>query len=238
MARRPRHTRPPVTDTSVIPAPPAGMLWGFDADGGNNPGAMTVDWFTQMYAAGYRVFGTTGHTNWSGVEHGWTGCQALLQNALDAGFYVYLYGRSVEFYSDALDSAGPLASQLCMFQLDVEDKGHPLTRAIIDGAKAKIAAINPNMRLTAYSGKGMMGNMGMDTSDPQFSDVPLHEYAGEVTGWPGSMATAPINQFAGWNQPGTMRVGWQLRMANPVTRFGVSVDEDAFDEAFLLAGMV
>lgn len=229
MARRP----------STPPKPPVGWLWGFDADGGNSPALMTEAWFRDRFNEGFRVYGAPGHSPWSGpggTPGPWTYCQTLFANALNAGFeLIYLYGRYVESYDACIDAAGTYVNRLCMFQLDVEDPGHPLLREHVDGAKNKLISVGSNAKLTIYSGKGMWGNMGMSGD---WSDVRLMEYAGEVTRWPADPYGTPINQFGGWNDPAipeSMRVAWQMRMSRPVKRGGVLIDEDMFQAAFLKA---
>lgn len=227
---RTKRRPPPVT---VLPPTPPGLLWGFDSDGGNNPAALTAAWFAARFAEGYRVYGTTGHSNWGGNEKPWTGCQALFANAIAGGIpYIYLYGRSVEHIGEAIDAAGQYAARIAFVELDVEDPGHPLARWMANLALARlIQAGNPTPRVIVYSGRGMWGNAGMDVNDASFADLPLHEYAGEATSWPthAPLDEAPRLAFGGWNEnAATTRHAVQLRMMVPVMRGGVAIDESAF----------
>src|SRR5690606_30532603 len=62
------------------------------------------------------------------------------------------------------------------------------------------------LRPVIYTGRGMWHDV-MGSGAGGFSDVPLHDFAGDIQGWPESIDEAPIFQYGGWNTPATMRSG-------------------------------
>ena len=179
----------------------------------------TVSWFTDRRNEGYTGFVTTGHTSWAGVYQVWSGTQEALGKALQAGMWIGLYGRSVEYWNEAIDNAGAYKRYLKFYLLDVEteDVGtHVLTRAMVDGVKAK------GVRPIIYTASSMWNTIM--SSSQAFSDVPLLDYIGLVTGWP---TVLPTPNYGGWQQ----RIGAQLRLAE--SHGSIDIDDCLIDSRFI-----
>lgn len=197
--------------------PPAYIRY-FDTDFGVNP-IPAVSWFRARLAAGFTGFLTTGHTSWAGVYEPWSGTQEALGKALEAGLWIGLYGRSVEYWNAAIDNAGSYKPNLKFYLLDVEteDVGtHVLTRAMVDGVRAK------GVKPVIYSSSSMWNTIM--SSSQAFSDVPLLDYINYGSGWP---TVLPTPNYGGWQE----RIGAQLRLA--VSADAIDIDECLIKREFI-----
>ena len=199
-----------------------------DFNGGGAPREQA--WFDHLVTLGYEGFITTSHTYWGQRPRRNTNANESFRRALAAGLWIGCYSRPVHLWEEgvlALDS--DIRAQLKFFVLDVEPEPggpFPVLREYVDGVASY------GLRPVIYTGRGMWHDV-MGSGAGGFSDVPLHDFAGDIQGWPESIDEAPIFQYGGWNTPTTMRVGWQVRMQNPPSILGQGVDDNVFTKEFI-----
>ncbi|WP_427016244.1 hypothetical protein ACQCSX_15950 [Pseudarthrobacter sp. P1] len=182
-------------------------------------------WFAQAYADGFRLY-VMHAVMWDSCTP-WERTAPQLKMALDAGLKIAIYTRDPRCWQAGIDAAGPYASRLQFFALDVENGGVPVTRAMVDGVAAT------GVRPIIYSGSGMWDGLQGATAN-SFSDVPLWDTDTSVfpfTGWqPDHLSPAPV-AYGGWNAPGTMRIASQQLFE--FNYHGVAIDLNSFDAGFL-----
>jgi hypothetical protein len=114
-------------------------------------------WFTKAYAAGFRLY--VMHSTAWGTCTPWYNTMHQLQMALDAGLKIAVYTRDPNCWQGGIDAAfDPISGvdlrpKLQFFALDVETGGPVVTRAMVDGVKAK------GVRPVIYTGSGMWPQM-------------------------------------------------------------------------------
>ena len=182
------------------------------------------NWFVKAYQAGFRLY--VMHSTAWGTCNTWSRTQTQLKMALDAGLKIAVYTRDPNCWQGGINAAGPYASQLQFFALDVETGGPQVTRAMVDGVKGM------GVRPVIYSGSGMWPQL-MNNSTA-FSDVPLWDTnTGNINynRWRANYLSPTPVQYGGWNTPTTMRVGVQQKFNQSLN--GVVVDLDSFNATFL-----
>jgi hypothetical protein len=199
-----------------------------DFGGGGTPPPQ--EWFDNLVTLGYEGFITTSHTYWDGNPQPNPNANISLQRALNAGLWIGCYARPVHYWEDAINVLDPeIRSQLKFFTLDVEHEPsgtYPVLREYVTGVESY------GVRPIIYSSSSLWSDvMGPDNED--FADVPLHDFAGDIDGWPTVIYEEPIETYGGWNTPQTMRVGWQIRMIDPPSIDGIPVDDNVFTREFI-----
>lgn len=181
-------------------------------------------WFKKAYDAGIRLY-VLHSTAW-GTCDPWSRTQAQLRMALDAGLKIAVYTRNASCWKGGINAAGPYASQLQFFALDVEPGTPLVTREMVDGVRSM------GVRPVIYSGSRMWADlMGNSTA---FADVPLWDTNTSnlnYSTWTADyLAPTPV-QYGGWNTATTMRIGIQQKFEHSLN--GVPVDLDSFNASFL-----
>ena len=181
-------------------------------------------WFKKAYDAGVRLY--VMHSTVWGTCDPWSRTQAQLKMALDAGLKIAVYTRDASCWKGGIDAAGPYASQLQFFALDVEPGSPVVTRAMVDGVRSM------GVRPVIYSGSGMWPQLMSNST--AFSDVPLWDTNTSnlnYSTWTADyLAPSPV-QYGGWNTAGTMRIGIQQKFEHSLD--GVPVDLNSFSASFL-----
>jgi hypothetical protein len=184
------------------------------------------NWFRKAYQAGFRLY-VMHPTAWGTCDPWWR-TKDQLKMALAAGLKVAIYTRDPACWSEAIDAVGPeYTSKLQFFALDVETGGSQVTRAMVDGVKAK------GVRPVIYTGSGMWPQMMSNST--AFSDVPLWDTDARninYNSWKANYLSPTPVQYGGWNTPGNMRVGVQQKFEQNLN--GVRVDLNSFNATFLL----
>jgi hypothetical protein len=188
-------------------------------------------WFTKAYAAGFRLY--VMHSTAWGTCTPWYNTMHQLQMALDAGLKIAVYTRDPNCWQGGIDAAfDPISGvdlrpKLQFFALDVETGGPVVTRAMVDGVKAK------GVRPVIYTGSGMWPQMTNNST--AFADVPLWDTNARrsvnYNRWIADYLSPTPVAYGGWNTPTTMRVGVQQKFNQSLN--GVVIDLNSFDAAFL-----
>ncbi|MCX2750189.1 hypothetical protein OOZ51_20610 [Arthrobacter sp. MI7-26] len=181
-------------------------------------------WFTKAYNAGFRLY--VMHSTAWGTCNPWSGTQAQLKMALDAGLKIAVYTRDPNCWQGGITAAGPYQAQLQFFALDIETGGTPVTRDMVNGVK------NMGVRPVIYTGSRMWPQMMNNSTD--FADVPLWDTdvkAVNYSHWTANYLSPTPVSYGGWNTPANMRVGVQQKFNQSLN--GVVVDLDSFDATFL-----
>ncbi|WP_427016245.1 hypothetical protein ACQCSX_15955 [Pseudarthrobacter sp. P1] len=213
-------------------AEPAALAW--PAAEAPHPSVKAVDsanaitdpgWFTRAYADGFRLY-VAQSTQWTSCAP-WDHLQPQLKMALDAGLKIAVYTRDPRCWQAGIAAAGPYASRLQFFALDVETGGVAVTRGMVDGVAAT------GVRPVIYTGATMWPTL-QGASANSFPDIPLWDTDTSVfpfSGWaPDYLAPTPI-PYGGWNTPTTMRIASQQQFEFNYN--GVAVDLNSFDVSFL-----
>ncbi len=215
----------------LLPAPAAARA------GGHKVGAVkafdttaTVDdpaWFARMYARGFRLY--VMHSTAWGTCTPWPNTQTQLGLAVDAGLKIAVYTRDPRCWRQGIAAAGPYASRLEFFALDVETvPGVRVTQAMVDGVASM------GVRPVIYSGAGMWPEI-MGAGNTRFAGVPLWDtdtgrHMASLSSAPSLVSPAPV-KYGGWNAASTMRKG--VQQALEVSIGGIAVDVSSFDGGFL-----
>ncbi len=184
------------------------------------------NWFKQMYASGYRLY--VMHSTAWGTCAPWANTQAQLKMALDAGLKIAVYTRDPRCWQGGITAAGPYASQLQFFALDVEtDPGIPVTQAMVDGVRSL------GVRPVIYSGSGMWPTIMSGSS--AFSGVPLWDTdvrsGFSLSNWTPNVLSPAPTVYGGWNTAANPRV--LVQQAFEIVINGVSVDVNSVAASFL-----
>jgi hypothetical protein len=181
-------------------------------------------WFKKAYDAGIRLY--VMHSTAWGTCDPWSRTQAQLKMALDAGLKIAVYTRDATCWKVGINEAGPYASQLQFFALDVEPGSPLVTREMVDGVRSM------GVRPVIYSGSGMWPDLMSNST--AFADVPLWDTNTSnlnYSTWTANyLAPTPV-QYGGWNTASTMRIGIQQKFEHSLN--GVPVDLNSFNASFL-----
>lgn len=188
-------------------------------------GVQAQAWFDAAYAAGYRGFVTTLHSNWEGVPDVWEDAQTAFDRARTAGMWIGCYWRHVGKWGDALDSCTPTNLANMRFAiLDVEeepDDVHPLTDDIVSAVEAYIPTA------VVYSYPSAWAEIMEGSTD--FSDLPLMDRSiRNIT--PRRITDGAPTSYGGWNTGTNFRKLWQC---GEVTQGGIAISRDFVDKAWL-----